>query len=319
MERRVISPTNQKSHPLPTQLAKMDPSKEAPALTSHFDHHNPHQHQRQTSTPAPSLGLRLHFENTNQPLDVFELTHTYLREYSQGVLDGQLMAGKATSRPLTSQQSHASTSRNLSVRDNNESIDARSIRSTQGHEIQSVSSRSSRPSHPRHRRQNTVASIGTSESSPSEDRSRSRSISRPNHISNPSLVELLSDSTTSPPQRSPVTPLPTPPPNPNSNPSIPFSSRPSHVQQLEPSLIRPRPARAQSPAASQVSKASTWGTITSTSTNFTSYSLLGLRDFRDGSYPRTVGPDGANSFRSRGSRTNLQGPQYPPSPPSLSS
>ena len=345
-DHRLISPTNSNPPTLPTQQAKMDASEEASTLVSHYDQ------QRHNSTPASFSGLQLHFENTSQPLDAFELTHTYLREYSQGVLDGQMMA---TSRSSTSHQSLTNTSRtrsDVSSHDSNESIDARSIgsnRSTQSRGIQPTSGPSTvdRSSRPMHQRQNTVSSISTStESSSSTGGSRSRSRSRQNRINNPSLAEILSDSPPTPPHR-PVNSLPTSPPNRslNSIPSLPQPSREyqqQQQQQPEP-LIRPSLARVDSPA-SQMSKASysSWGTIISTSTNHTTYSLLGLRDFREGAYPRNafnldganttwpspvssanVGVNNAASPRNRGRHssriTSQLLSQYPPPTPSLSS
>ena len=82
----------------------MDPAEENPALVSHFDYHSSPSRQCHP-TPTPPTGLKLHFENTNQPLDAYQLTQTYLREYAQGVVDGKLMASKTTSsRSSTTQQ-----------------------------------------------------------------------------------------------------------------------------------------------------------------------------------------------------------------------
>ena len=357
-DHRLISPTSQHPH-LPTQLPKLDPSEQAPALISHFGHTSPRQ--RRISTPAPASGLQLHFENTNQPLDAFELAHTYIREYSQGVLDGQSMAGKAAS--TTSQQPRTITSHrhsDVSAPDADESIKVPSMRSTRSHqsrEIQPVSGPPivDRSSRPRHRREHTVSSI-TSSAEPSsigqrtQNDSRSSSRTRLSQISHPSLAALLSNSAphASAPSRRPVAslPFPTPPPNPSPNPPISsFPQPPQGLLQPEP-LVQPRPARAESPATSQLSKSS-WGTIISTSTNLTSYSLLGLLDFREGSYPHMVGSDmgtlsspvhrlsstvpahetvggsDAASPRPRGRNDNRTNPQrssqYPPPPPSLNS
>lgn len=351
VDHRLVSPTGQHPHSLPSQRAKMDSSEENPALISHFDRHrgSPHQHQTRPSTPPPPTGLQLHFENTSQPLDAFELTHTYLREYSQGVLDGQLIAnGKAASRSSILQHPHASTSRSrsdVSLHDNNESIDARSVQSTrsvQGRGIQPLPGPSTAERPSRHR-QNTVSSIATSVESSSStgrrstNRSRSRSISRTNQNNNISPADLLSNSAPTPPRR-PAASLPTSSPN----PSLDSISSLSNRQQPESSIPSSfNFSRVDSPAVSLVSKASSWGTIISTSTNYTTYSLLGLRDFREGSYPRTVGLDGTNtgpspisstlamvgvnnaaSPRTRGRNSSRINPQrlsqYPP-PPSLSS
>lgn len=303
-DHRLISPPIQTLHPLPTQQAKMDPSEETPALISHFDRHSPPSRHR-PPTPAPSKGLKLHFENTNQPLDAFELTHTYLREYAQGLVDGQLMAGKTASfRSSTTQQPRASTSRSysdVSLHDSSESIDARSIRSTRSAQVrgtQHVSGPSPADTYPgpTHQRQNTASSWDTSveSSSTGSTRSRSRSIPRSNQISHPDLAELLSNNAPSvpPPPRRPVGSLPTSPPDPNPNP-IPQSS---HGQQQLESSIQSNLTRPISPAPSMVSKASTWGTFVSTATNFTTYSLLGLQDFREGSYPRSAALDGMNTW-----------------------
>ena len=286
LDHRLVSPS-QNSPPLPTQQAKMDPSEEGPALISHLDHHSPLNRHR-PPTPAPPSGLKLHFENTNQPLDAYELTQTYLREYSQGVLDGQLMAGRQSS---TSHQPRASTSRipsDVSLHDRNEPIDTRSIRSTrstQVRETQSVSGPSmlDAPSRPSHQRHNTVPSLLTSPESVStgsgsQTRSNSRSIPR----SNATLADILSNNAPSaaPSRRPPMSSLPTSPPNSNPNP-IPSPPQPSpHGQQLE-SLLQSILTRANSPASSRISKASTWGTLKSASTNHTRYSLLGLLDFRE--------------------------------------
>ncbi|KAF8815562.1 hypothetical protein BYT27DRAFT_7193308 [Phlegmacium glaucopus] len=298
-DHRLISPTSQHPHPLPTQLPKMDPSEEPPALISHFGHDSPRQCR--ISTPAPSSGLKLYFENTNQPLDLFELTHTYLREYSQGVLDGQLMAGKGASRSSTFQQPpHASTSHShgdVSLPDTNESIETRSMRSNQAREIQPIAGPSivDRSSRFRHERQNTVSSIATSAESSSigqrpQNDSRSRSRTSLNQFSHPSLAALLSNSTPQPsaPSRRPMASLPTAPPNPSPNPSIPSLTQPQPSQGIQPEP--PLQPRTESPTMSHLSKSS-WGTIISTSTNLTSYSLLGLRDFREFSYPQMVGSE----------------------------
>ena len=286
LDPRLISPS-QNSPQLPTQQAKMDPSEEGLALISHLDHHSPLSRQR-PPTPAPPSGLKLHFENTNQPLDAYELTQTYLREYSQGVLDGQLMAGRHSS---TSHQPRASTSRihsDVSLYDRNESIDARSIRSTrstQVRETQLVSGPSIADAHSRslHQRHNTVPSILTSvESSSNGSGSQTRSSFRSIPRSNATLAELLSNDAPSapPPRRPPVPSVPTSPPNFN---PIPITSPPQSSpqgQQLE-SLLQSILTRANSPASSRISRASTWGTLKSTSTNHTRYSLLGLLDFRE--------------------------------------
>ena len=279
LDHRLVSPS-QNSSPLPTQQAKMNPSEEGPALVSHLDHHSPMSGQRPPS-PALPQGLKLRFENTNQPLDPYELTQTYLREYSQGVLDGRLMAGKHSSR---SHQPRASTSRfhsEGSLHERNESIDARSnrsIRSTQGHETQSISgsSMADPPSRPLHQRHNTVPSIVSSV--------ESSSIGSGSQTRNPTLADLLSNnSPRAPPPRRPVASLPPSPPPLNPNPSpIASPPQPFDAQQLESlSLLQTVLTRANSPASSRISKASTWGTLKSSSTNHTLYSLLGLRDFRE--------------------------------------
>ena len=314
-DHRLISPDGQNPYPLPTQQAKMDPSEEGHALISHFGDHSPPQ--RRTSTPAPPSGLQLQFEHTHQPLDPFELTQTYLREYSQGLLDGQLLAEKATSRS-TSERSHASTRRSrsdVSLPDSNEFIDSGSIQSIQsplGHEIHPVSGPSVVP-RPPNRRQNTVSSIATSAESFADQRSRhrSRSSSRSssNQIGNPSLVALLSNDTQAPSasSRGPAAPAL----NPSPNLSIPSSSQPSHEQRPE-ALMQPNLTRTQSPATSHVSKASSWGTIISTSTNKTTYSLLGLRDFREGSYPRIVNSDAVSVWSSPTRRVSSMVGVIPP-------
>ena len=286
LDHRLITPSpGQNPPPLPTQQAKMDPSEGSPALVSHLDHHSPHSRQH-LPTPAPPSGLKLHFENTNQPLDAFELTQTYLREYSQGVLDGQLMAVK---QPSTSHQPRASTSRMhsdvSSLHDRNESIDSRSIRSNRSNQIretQSVPGPSmfDAPSRPLHQRHNTVPSLLTSpESSSTGSGSQTRSSSR---RLNSTLSDLLSNNAPIAPQpRRPIPSLPTSPPISNLNDPIPPQPSPQG-QQIE-SLLQPIHinTRANSPASSRMSKASTWGTLKSTSTNHTIYSLLGLRDFRE--------------------------------------
>ena len=306
LDRRSISPS-QNPHPLPTQQAKMDPSEEGPALISHLDRHSPPSRQR-PPTRTPPLGLKLHFENTNQPLDAYELAHSYLREYSQGVLDGQLMAEKQSS---TTHQPRASTSRihgDVSLHDRNESIDARSIRSTRSNRgTQPVSGPPmvDTPSRPLHQRHNTVSSIVASvESSSTGLGSQTQSSSRSIPRSNPSLAEILSDNTPSvPPPRRSVASLPTSPPDSNPNP-IPSLPQPSNGQQLE-SLLQSIETRSNSPASSRVSKASTWGTIKSTSTNFTSYSLLGLRDFRENFSVSPLGPPLRNGSRAGLPRSSL--------------
>ena len=268
----------------------MDPSEEGHALISHLDHHSPSGRQR-FPTPAPPSGLKLHFENTNQPLDGYELTQTYLREYSQGVLDGRMMAGKHSS---TSQQPRASTSRMhsdvSSLHDRNESVDARSIRSTrstQTREVQLVSesSTANAPSRPLHQRNHTVPSLLTApESSSSRSGSQTRSSSGSIPRSNPILADLLSNNAPSAPQprRPPMLSFPTSPPNSNPNPITSPPQTSFQGQQIE-SLLQSIQVhtRANSPAPSRLSKASTWGTLKSTSTNHTIYSLLGLRDFRE--------------------------------------
>jgi hypothetical protein len=287
LDHRLISPS-QNSPPLPTQQARMDPSEEGPALISHLDHHSPLSRQRHP-TPAPPSGLKFRFENTNQPLDPYELTQTYLREYSQGVLDGQLMAEKQSS-PF--HQPRASTSRihsDVSIHDRNGSIDSRSIRSTRSTQVRETQpvfgpSMADTPSRPLHQRNNTVPSIVTSVESSTGSGSRTRSSSRSIPRSNPTLADLLSnDAPSAPPPRRPVPSLeslPTSPP-PNSNPN-PITSPSPHGQQLESlTLLQSVLTRANSPASSRISKASTWGTLKSTSTNHTVYSLLGLRDFRE--------------------------------------
>ena len=191
---RSISPS-QNPHPLPTQQAKMDPSEEGPALISHLDRHTGSPPSRQRPpTRTPPLGLELHFENTNQPLDAYEPTHSRLREHSQ---DGQLMAEKQSS---TTHQPRASTSHihsGVSLHDRNESIDARSIRSTRsnrGTQPVSVPPMVDTPSRPLHQRHNTVSSIVASvESSSTGPGSRTQSSSRSISRSNPSLAEILSD------------------------------------------------------------------------------------------------------------------------------
>lgn len=314
LDHRLVSPPAPNSHPLPTQQAKLDPSEESPVLVSHFDHHSPPSRQR-APTPAPPSGLKLHFENTNQPLDAYELTQTYLREYAQGVVDGQLMAGKSASWSSTSQQPRASTSRSysdVSLHDGNESTGTRSVRSTrsaQNRGTRSVSGPTTADTHsrPAHQRQSTAPSIATSVEtsstrSGSQTRSRSRSRPRPNQINHPinhpNLADLLSSLNDAPSApRRPVTSLPTSPPilNPNLSP-IPSLLQPSHGQPLEPS-IQSNLARAISPAPSMVSKASTWGTFISSSTNLTTYSsMLDIRNFR--SYPRTATLDGINTWPS---------------------
>ena len=289
LEYRLVSPPSQNTTPpLPTQQAKMDPSEETPALISHLDHHSPPSRHR-LPTPAPPSGLKLHFENTNQPLDAYQLTQTYLREYSQGVLDGQLMAVK---QPSTSHQPRASTSRihsDVSLHDRNESIEARSIRSSRSNQVResqpgpSITDALSRPLHPRH---HTAPSIATStESSTAGSGSHTRSSSRSIPRSNPTLADILSNDSPSapPPRRAPVPSLPTSPPNPNPNPiTSPPQPSPQGGQQLESfSLLQSVLTRANSPASSRISKTSTWGTLKSTSTNHTRYSLLGLLDFRE--------------------------------------
>ena len=284
LDHRLVSPSpSQNPPPLPTQQAKMDPSEENPALVSHLDHPSPLSRQP-FPTPAPPSGLKLHFENTNQPLDAHELVHTYLREYSQGVLDGQLMAGK---QPSTSQQPRAGTSRMhsdvSSLQDRNEFIDARSIRSNrsnQARETQSFSGSSmlDPPSRPLHQRHNTVPSLLTSPESTSTS-SSSRSIPR----SNPILADLLSNNAPIAPQpRRPIPSLPASPPDSNPNPILSVSQPSPQGQHIE-SLLQSIQinTRSNSPASSRRSKASTWGTLKSTSTNHTIYSLLGLRDFRE--------------------------------------
>ena len=333
LDHRSISP----SQKLPTQQAKMDPSEEGPVLISHLDPYSPPSRQR-PSSPTPASGLKLHFENTNQPLDAYELTQSYLREYSQGVLDGQLMAGKQSS---AIQQPRASTSHirsDVLLHDRNESIDARSSRSTrstrgtqpvsgpcmadmhsrplhQRHNtvsslVTSVESSGSgsqafRPYHPRHNTvPSMVASVEPSSTGPSsQTRSSSRSIPR----SNPSLADLLSDDSPSapgPPLHRPVPSLPTSPPNSNPNP-IPSLPQPSHGH-LE-SLLQSILTRPSSPASSRsrVSKASTWGTFRSTSTNHTVYSLLGLRDFRENFAVPPVHNSGSRSGLQRPSQQSL--------------
>jgi hypothetical protein len=289
----------------------MDPSEENPTLVSHFDHHSSPSHQRHP-TPAPPAGLKLHFENTNQPLDAYELTQTYLREYAQGVVDGKLMAGKTSSSwSSTTQQPRASTSHSysdVSLHDSNESRSIRSTRSAQIRGTQPISGPFAADTRPTHRRQDTVSStdssIETSSSgSGSQTRSRSRSIPRSNQITHPDLADILSNNPPSaPPPRRSVASLPTAPPsptlNPNPNPSRP---QPSHRHQQQQSAIQPNLTRATSPAPSMVSKASTWGTFISTSTNLTTYSLLDIRNFREGSYPRTATLDGVNTLLSSGS------------------
>ena len=287
LEYRLVSPPSRDTPPLPTQQAKMDPSEESPALISHLGRHSPPSRHR-LPTPAPPSGLKLHFENTNQPLDAYQLTHTYLREYSQGVLDGQLMAVK---QPSTSHQPRASTSRihsDVSLHDRNEFIDARSTRSTRSNQVRetqpvsgpSITDAPSRPLHPRH---NTVPSIATStESSTAVPGSQTRSSSRSIPRSNPILADILSNNS-QPPRRLPVPSLPTSPPNSNPNPITSPPEPSPHGQPLESSssLLQSILTRANSPASSRISKASTWGTLKSTSTNHTRYSLLGLLDFRE--------------------------------------
>ena len=278
LEHRLISPSpSQNPPPLPTQQAKMDPSEGSPALVSHLDHHSPQSRQR-LPTPAPPSGLKLHFENTNQPLDAYELTQTYLREYSQGVLDGQLMAVK---QPSSTHQPRASTSRMhsdvSSLHDRGESIDSRSIRSNRSNQVRETQPVSG-PSRPLHQRHNTVPSLLTSPES-SSTRSSSRSIPR----SNATLADILSNNAPiAPIPRRPMPPLPDTLPNPNPNP-IPSLPQPSPQGQQVESLLQSIQihTRADSPASSRMSKASTWGTLKSTSTNHTIYSLLGLRDFRE--------------------------------------
>ena len=313
LDHRLISPPpRQNSHPLPTQQAKMDPSEENPALVSHFDRHNSPSRQRHP-TPTPPTGLKLHFENTNQPLDAYQLTQTYLREYAQGVVDGKLMAGKtAPSWSSTTQQPRASTSHSysdVSLHDSNESRSIRSTRSAQTRGTQPISGPFAADLRPTHRRQDTVSSTdssvdSSSSGSGSQTRSRSRSIPRSNQITHPDLAEILSNNSPSAPSRRSVASLPTAPPspnlNPNPNPSRPQLSHRQQQQQSEP-VIQSNLTRAISPAPSMVSKASTWGTFISTSTNYTTYSLLGLRDFREGSYPRTAVLDAVNTLPSSGS------------------
>ena len=253
-------------------------------------------------------GLQYDFDNTNQPLDAFSLTHAYLKEYSVGYVNGQAFANGRRPTELsdnrrTPHPQATSTRQPPQTAGVYESSSNREPLNAYQNQPYSAPAGGDRPSHRRH---DTAASISSSRHERgSSTRPRSRSQQRGSSSgsqdrvhSNAMLASILSSPPPRPPSRRQSAEQPTSPiPNPR---SVSFQSPTliSEPELLEETTLPSNPVAPSQRRGSPLAQSQgTWGTPTPS--GMTRGSLSQLPSLLNFGNPLSEG--GESSFHMSGS------------------
>ena len=299
---------------LPDRQYMPDPRHPTPGPSIHSSNHvqrhlnpQPPMYDQSSSYTTRIPGLQYDFDNTNQPLDAFSLTHAYLKEYSVGYVNGQAFVNGRRPTELSDNRRTPHQQANISRQPPQtagvyESSSNREPPNSYQNQPYSAPAAGDRPSH---RRYDTAPSLGSSRNEAgASTRPRSRSRQRGSSAGSQDRVHgnaMLASILSSPPLRPPsrrrsageaTSPLPNPR-------SVSFQS-PILIPEpelLEETTVPSNPVAPSLRRGSPLSQSQgTWGTPTPSGMTRGSSQMPSLLNFRN-----PLSDAGESSFHISGS------------------